>query len=241
MASPTIDGHNSAAATGSFAAITLTTTNTNDVIVFAVYNENNSATQRQVSSITGGGLTFVSRGGYIGADPARPGNKVALEFWWAFSAAALTAQSFTITMSGTFDDGVVICFGVNGAFSSSLPWDSNSNIPNTGTGGTRTFSTSEADDLLIAAYGSSEPSNPDANAGPTGWSTLTSNGTGGGALFSSMALYYKSVSATQSAATVFANGNGTPANLAGIVDAITADSVGAAAAAAQTAVTVVSG
>jgi hypothetical protein len=238
---PTLDGSVSAAATGSFSTASLSTTKTNDIIVFVVYNE--QATQQTVSSITSSGCNLALYGAFTGVDPARPGRYVSLEIWWGFSSAILTSHVFTIAMSGTFDDGGYVGFGVNGVANTSSPWDSSASFPAHGTGGTLTFSTIQAHDLLISAFASSTNNTPASNANvhgtssqydsgsyPVAWTQLANTSTAGGSQWAFMSVYTGATSATIAGLTV-----GPPAtmlnpaaDLAFVGGALTADVVVAA-------------
>ena len=222
-----LDGHNGAGPSGSFAPITLTTANADDIVVFAVYNESNSVNQRQVVSIAGGGLTFARAGGYAGGDPGRgAGVKCAIELWWAHAPAPLAGENFTVTMDGGFDDGAVVCFGVSGAYDTAAPFDAGSGLPVSGTGGTLTFDTDQADDFVIVAFASSFNNNPGSNppSAPGGFGLVHAAGTGGGALFSSMGVFCKIVSAAQAGVSVISAGTGS--QLVGVLHAITANATG---------------
>ena len=170
VTNPVVDG--SATGTAGAAAtlgITLSTTNSNDVIVIqSVAEQNSTSAAPQITSITGGGLTFVSRSTQF---YAAGGANTAFyqEVWWAAAPTALSSVTFTIHYSATVDNAAATAFGVSGCNTTS-PWDANNSQPSVTTaliGGvnapitTGASSTTSTNDLLLyfgaTAGGSSSP------------------------------------------------------------------------------------
>jgi hypothetical protein len=216
--------------------VSLTTTLTDDLICFVVFNE--GPTLRTVSSINGASLAFTKTGGVSGVDPGRPTNHTSLELWTAPSTGTLTGASFTIAMSGAFDDGGVVAFALNGLHDITNPLDSNVNALKVGTGGSEVVSTTQLDDIIIAAFASSFAGNPGAAASP-GFTTIANADTAGGSLFAYLNVSYKLFSTAQSGLTVTGSSGG--GDLSDMVVAMTADSRGGTTGNAQTYVSVIAG
>lgn len=111
----------------------ITTTETNTVIVVFVNAENGGSAAATVSTVSGLSLTWTKKASYAASG-------VNVEIWYAVAAATVTG-TVTITMSGTVDgvNSKVIAFsGVN----TTTPWDSNASLPATiGSGATTSIST----------------------------------------------------------------------------------------------------
>lgn len=245
MASPTIDGTvvtNKWSGTGggtggaTSTTVTLTTTGTNDIVVMYVAYETTNAigAYRNVSSVTASGLTFTNRSKkqYQNGTGAYSG----LEIWQAVAATALSGVVITVTLDAAPDDACVVCAAVNGAFSTASPNDGNAGLPSqaTGTSATQsvTFSTSQADDLLLAVWMSPGAATIEL---PTGWTATGSISNNGGTNYCVLAVNQLSVSAVQSGTTVSSSLVGTYDWVA-IADAFTADPkslTGASATAAE--------
>lgn len=99
--------------------VTLTTANTNDVIVVAVAARNNGSAAKTVSNVTASGLTFTPRQTYAPSDDTSSD----IEYWYAIASAALTSKVITVTMSGITAEVLLQAFGINGANVSGNTWD----------------------------------------------------------------------------------------------------------------------
>ena len=202
-----LDGSGHANATNvSSIAVTLTTSNADDVICIVV-------TMNGVESISSisddAGLTWTERATSV-ADASH------IEFWTAPAPSALTTDEITVTLSGSTTFITVDAFGISGADTTTI-FDSNVALPDTQDGsGHVTITTSNADDFLIGAYRFSV-ANPTEG---TGWTKIS------GANF--QLTEYKIVSATQSALDVDI-GTGDGSENGGIGDAIIAAAVVGAA------------
>lgn len=151
-----LDGSSSSTATSANRALTLTTTNANDII-FAVASGNG-----KLSAVSGASLTWVMRSQAAGS------NNLNVTTFWALAPSILTSATLTLTWSAsTFMSCWV--FGVSGANSSS-PFDPNGGLPvqdiNVASG---TYSTTNANDLVIAANSCNYSATP---AVPTGFTAI---------------------------------------------------------------------
>lgn len=117
------------------------------------------------------------------------------ELWFAKPAAALTSEVVTVaTTTSAFFTAYIFAF--SGSHIAS-PFDGNGAIPSVTNGGTCTFTTSNANDILIAG-GVSGNTSPD-----TSYTLIFGSGT------NFLLSEYQIVSATQSASTVPQTSNGT--------------------------------
>lgn len=163
---PTLDGHIiSAAGKGTSFSVTLTTTNTNDVIyvIFAV------AGAPTVGAPAATGLTFYSRGSRTSANGA-------IYAYYAIAASALTAVTISVT-SSTSEYGELMAFGIAGANTAS-PFDGSA-ATSTGTSSPAsvTFSTSLANEFVIGGlfvYGTANANT--ITAGNTTIDSVNQNG-----------------------------------------------------------------
>lgn len=186
---------------------TLTTTNSNDVIVILVSNENTGSVLRTVSGVSSTGLTFLKRsGGSIGTTPFSD-----LEVWYAIASSPLASAAISVTLSGITDDATVVAFGVSGA-NTTTPWDPNASLPTPAATATTAsipsvggVSTTNSNDMLFGFTGlstSSDASFPTETAG-SGFALVTAPQLDGGGIGGSEgAAEYKVVSVTQSSTTV---------------------------------------
>ena len=186
---------------------TLSTTNSNDVIVVVASNENQGGPLRTVAAggITATGLSFVKRsGGSISAAPYSDA-----EVWYAVASSSLSGLAITVTLTGATDDATIIAFGISGA-NTATPWDPNVSLPAGATGSTASIptvsgvSTTNPNDMILGFAGlltSSDASFPTETAA-SGFSLVTTQLDGGGVGGSEAAVEYKVVSATQSASSV---------------------------------------
>ena len=172
--------------------VTLTTTQTNDVVVLLIGCEQDAALQT-VSSVTSAHLTFTRRGGFNGVPGS--GNNQSFEIWWAPSAGILTSEVITITLSGATGDAAVVAFSVHGAGSITSPWDTGS-LPVITTGNPAAapvFTTLQSNDFIFAATFNGNTGNLDTSA----WTTLANVSNGGGTHFATISSFYEIVSTAQ--------------------------------------------
>ena len=140
-----LDGSATYASAGNVAAgtVTLTTSNSNDIIYVFVTVRDNGPT---VSSVTAGGLTFARRGTVVNA-----GNVIG-DAWFAIAGSALLSSAITVSLTGGSTRITITAFGVSGA-NTSCPFDPNVTSPSTATGNSGTasvtVSTSTANDFLL--------------------------------------------------------------------------------------------
>jgi hypothetical protein len=131
FAALTIDGHNTASGGGT--PISLTTTNTNDIIVAHFFAEAQSGSVISVNTVSDnpGNLTWHLRSATSSANINSAGGHsdvVDDEVWWALAPSTLSSDSISYTWNGTVDCQSGIAFGVTGA-NTSNPWDANSSLP----------------------------------------------------------------------------------------------------------------
>ena len=190
-----IDG--TATATGGFTSSitsgTLTTTQTNDVVIVYVTTINGTSAAT-VSSMSGCGLTWTKR--YASGPITLVASSGNIEEWYAKSSGTLScAVTANFAFNPTFSD--ITVFGISVANTTTV-FDTNGGLPNNahsntaGSPSVGSVSTSNASDMLISGaltYGT--PGNP-----PTGWTTINTSGLG------HQDNAYKVVSSTQSGITV---------------------------------------
>ena len=183
-----------AASGGTSSNVTLTTANPNDVIILNIAE--NSTTVSSISDTAG--LTWQERA-------VAGGSGALLYQYYAIAPNALSADTITVNFAGTVSYDALNAFGIAGANTSS-PFDTNAAIPATANSGTASATTSEANDLIFAAYRfySATPGSG------SGWTPIQ---TGSGGVISE----YQIVSATQSGLVATANMTG---ENGGIVDAV---------------------
>jgi hypothetical protein len=227
MASPAVDGNaTNKFSTASSGTVTLSTTQTNDVILVWVGFEPHNNNNYSVSSVTASGLTFTKYGSVTYTNGTFYQNQ---ELWWAPASGVLTSEVITVTLSHAIDCACIVACGVSGAHDFTNPWDSWGSFPVTGTDNgttnpTLTFDTLEADDLILF---SSSCQSSLSLTGATGTSgTYASvgdirNTTGLGE--EELRVSSCSVSALQSGATVKTPTSSHFTNIVSMVVAITAD------------------
>lgn len=205
---------------------TLTTTVTNTIIIAVVYWDRNAATVSSVKSVTGG-ANFTRLGGILtGATTTI----VAADVWFLGSSGTFS-DTIQATLSSTPGNGVIHVFGVQGCAGLTLGtgFDPNGALPATATGTTSpstvTYSTTNADDLIIAAVvnGSGSSGASGAPAVPTGFTNIltTSQPLGSGSINVRTSLL--SVAAAQTNATETCTIAATVNQVNAIVFALTAD------------------
>jgi hypothetical protein len=169
---PTLDGHaNGIHSGGTTCTVTLTTTQTNDIIIVGTAVGNNSSTPPTVSNVSGGGLTWArrSRAQCLTVTTGNSGYSTTEE-WWALAPTALTGTVITITYSGTIDDSAAVAFGVNGC-NTSTPFDTNGSLPVNAFGG------GQGAGLLGGAAATAKLTTSSANTLAIGWTSAFDAGT----------------------------------------------------------------
>lgn len=158
---------------GNPVTVTLTTTKTADILyLFSVTGNVGS----NISGITStSGLTWTNRI----APFASPLSALQMETWWAFAPNALSSEVISITYSGGAATPRIAVIGINGAASSTAPFDANASIPakaavTTTTSATNTISTNNANVFLIGML------RGEATLGtitePSGFTSITTTG-----------------------------------------------------------------
>lgn len=240
MASPTVVNSSvrSAPGTATPNSNPVTTTGTNQLVVIYVAIAD-LASFKTVTAIAGGGLSFarvvnpvLQQSGATGrfAGP----NWQTLEMWAAPAPLALSGQVFNVTLSGVAGATVIGTQSISGLFSVTNPWDPNGSIygtgKNAGGGNSVSWSTSNADDLIISvgsccSFGTDTPSGFTLDSGGATW-PWQSLGTANVAV--SLVPCIKSVSSIQTSqsTTVVDSGHSTCGTLQ-ILTALTADAGGA--------------
>ncbi len=206
-----LDGSTIARVAGVSVSVALTTTLAPDVIYVVVTTDTGT-----INTPTAAGLTFTLRAGPITT------TGVTISTYYAIATSPLAAVSITETTTGGANL-LLAAFGVSGANTAS-PFDPNASVPasatGTGTVGSFTISTSNANDFIIGTF-SSDAGAVHTAAAP--WTLIVSQRQGA-ALDSSSE--YQVVSATQTNLAVTMTLTGA-ANWAGIADAIKAFPQGA--------------
>jgi hypothetical protein len=128
-----IDGTATGTATNasSVASGAFTTAGTNRICVAVIHMATNTdADGPSVSSISGGGLTWVKRSAHRWQDLTRsPISHQRQEVWWALAAATQSGITVTVTLSGTNNDAIsLMVYGVSGA-DTTTPWETNKSCP----------------------------------------------------------------------------------------------------------------
>lgn len=186
--------------------VALTTSDSNDIIVVLVTNEDETNTAvRTVSTITATGLTFVERGTPLELQAPSYQDE---EVWWALAASPLSV-TITVTLSGATDDTVIVAFGVNGANTAS-PWDASTSLPavNNGVPGTvPTVSgvyTTNAHDMILGfqANGNGAGTTATVETAGSGFTLIQNLDNEGGSNGEDGAAEYDIVSTQQSSATL---------------------------------------
>lgn len=126
-----LDTVNSSAYTGSGQSsntAVINTTGTNRVVLAYVSASATSGTPT-ISSVSGGGLTWAKRSGQTFAGNGT--HNAAMEIWWAWAAAQLSAEVITVTGGGAYDHLEISCLCYSGIPSSlsANPWDTNGSLP----------------------------------------------------------------------------------------------------------------
>ncbi len=115
-----------------------------------------------VSGISGGGLTWTQRVG-------RNGTNSSIELWSAEAASAVAGAVFTITYSAAATPAFTSAhvFAFSGQDTSGTPFDGNGAVPASSATDPVAITTTNADDVIIAAYRESSTASPTAGTGFT--------------------------------------------------------------------------
>ena len=204
-----LDGSNGVIVTSSSttAAVTLSTAQSNDVIVLV--SEANGVSQTgstaHITSISAGTLSFTNRVllSLI--------NNQSIELWYAVAASPLSALSITATY-GTSIVATMCAFGISGANTTTIV-DPNGVLPvNNNTAADPTFSTTDANTFVIGWLRFGSIATPTAG---TGWTAIYAPTNGYGLL------QYQIFSAPQSGTTCNV-GTGSGGENGSVVDAVIA-------------------
>lgn len=161
---------------GTPGTITLSTSNSNDIIIVAAFLNGGP-----ITSVTSANLTFTLRVRIL--DSA--GGDQYVEEWYAVASSPLSSEVITIngTVNGSYLEAVA--FAISGANTSTI-WDSNVSVPASNSTSTLlTVSTTNANDFIYAIYGYISSGSPGS-----GWTQI---GTG-----TYLFVEYQIVSSTQS-------------------------------------------
>ncbi|MCK1679540.1 hypothetical protein IVA87_08710 [Bradyrhizobium sp. 147] len=190
-----LDGSVHAVGSGASLAVGTLTTSSGNVVVLVAIQLNGTP----VDSVTDTGGHTWQRRTTAGADP------FIIELWWTTSVAAFN-NAITVSLgAGDSSFLTATAWGISGA-DTSTPFDTNGALPNTGTSGARSITTSNANDFLIHCARLNTGNGTPA----TGWTEIQDN-------TDFCLVQYKIVSATQSALSVDTGGE---TNNGSIADAI---------------------
>ena len=116
----------SGAATNTVASAAFTSSNSNDVVIAFVNTTNGSSIT--VSSISGGGLTWIKRKQF--AITTSTFNFGSIEEWYGIAASPLSSQVITATLSGNSNSATITVFAISGG-NTTTPFDVNVSLPAT--------------------------------------------------------------------------------------------------------------
>lgn len=163
----TLDAQNSAVfdETATPAAIDITTTLDDDIIVVCVVNEFNGGDHPAVSSIVSSPALTWNERATIPANFA-----CSTDIWWSHAATA-EAYAITITMNEAVDGAGIALFALNGTTSLTAPFDGNASMPGHSSPGDNTtsianLSTNSSSGFLIGLRGTNRNA---ADTMPAGW------------------------------------------------------------------------
>lgn len=204
-------GSNSGATASSF-TLTLTTSQTNDIIVVANISNNGGALSPAISSISDvAGLSWSKRS--LLTLSCGGGCAATIEYWTAKSPSTLSSDVITVNLTNASQFRTSTAFGISGITVASY-FDPHSGLPLTeNTSPALQISTTNADDIILGFYRMSSTATPSAGTG----FTAIYNPSGGYFLSE-----YKVVSSPQTNLTVGLGGGATDQN-GGIADALTTD------------------
>jgi hypothetical protein len=198
-----LDGANYNTGTGSTLSASLTTSNTNDVIIAVAAGQNSATGTYQTPSISdSSGLSWSPRS-TLQEVSSVGGFSYYGEIFYAIAASALSGDSIKITWnSAPTQYGTLQVFGVSGA-NTSNPFDSGSGLPSFATRAYASVTTSNPNDFIYGAELTASTGSPSAGSGFSG---IESN-VGG-----NLASEYEVVSAAQSGLSVSFSNAGSDAD-----------------------------
>lgn len=220
------------------AAPGLSTTNSNDIILYAVFSEwdGHASGPGQLTSVTSPNTTGWTRRASIQSTLQGHGNGATLDLWWGKAAAPLTNEIITSVLSAECDDVAIIAIGFSGV-NQTTPFDTNVSLTasakNDG-GGSSTPSVSSAstsanNTAMITFAGAGSNNDFTSSSKPSGWTAMgTPVTTNNGNLAAEMIGALQIETAAQSGLTVtFASsvgGVGPAGSWIALVDALQAAS-----------------
>ena len=176
----------------------ISTTQTDYVLLLAIYNENHGAAAPTITSVTSAGLTWALRRRSNGSATG------CLELWWAHGTGTLSAYSVTANFSGAYDDACLALMVVAGLGNSAAPFDVNASFPaaqsapnNAWTPSFTSISTSNAEDMLLFITGTISGGGTPG----TGFANIINRSNNGGTWASRLYMDEQSITALQSSAT----------------------------------------
>lgn len=211
-AQPAIDtsnggaGYSATVSTTTSISVAVTTAAANEEVIVCTGVGSTSSTPPQITSVTGGGLTFTLLGRTTASGST---SAVDTECYGAHAATALSAVTLTATFATTFDDACILAFGVTGT--NATPFDSNVSLPATasqasGTASTLsvTASTTNAHDLLL--YATATNSSTTYTTAGTGFTYISRVANNGGTNYARLMVSFQAVTTVQTGASFAATG-----------------------------------
>jgi hypothetical protein len=183
----------------SFTIPSVHTSQTDYILVAAIYNEHAAAgAAATVSSVTSAGVTWALR------KRSNSSTTGGLELWWAHGTGTLAGYTVTVNMTGAYDDAIAVLTVVSGCAVPAAPFDINASLPAAQSAPTNSWtpvftgiSTSSTDDLLLFITGAITGGGTPAS----GFTRIIGASNGGGTWNAVCALDGRGVTAVQSAAT----------------------------------------
>lgn len=158
--------------------ISLSTMGTSRIVLLFVHTD--AATRRTVSSVSDtNGLTWALYKAYNFDSEDPTNHKQRLEVWWAYAAAQQTANTVTVTLSGSSAGPSLVIGAVTGVDPSRFtsPFDADASLPatqsnpsGTSTDATLTFSTHDSHDAVLSVFASNITNIPPTT--PAGYTAL---------------------------------------------------------------------
>ena len=179
-------------------AASLTTSNTDDIIVALVATKHDGSSAPAISVADGSSLTWTQRYQLNSSDES-------YGIFWAHAASALSGDTITATLSVSSSENTIIVFGVSGA-DTSYPFDNNASLTKhasgTSTAPAATGVSTDATDTFLIGFGAAESIGGFSWSGPG--SSLTTIDTAAASAFVNFKSYadYKIVASPQSGATI---------------------------------------
>jgi hypothetical protein len=163
MPALSLDGHIAGSFTGAASgSVSLTTANSNDVIVVMVGINGFLSPGNSVSSVSAPGLTFSRRTNFT-----NPDGNIILEIWWAPAASPFNG-SITVNLASS-SNFTVMAIGVANSPNYTSPWDASSPATGSGAAGTSpsiAYTPTNSNDFIIGFGGTSGSGLDTLSAGP---------------------------------------------------------------------------